>query len=178
MIQCATLQLCTHWSVDIRTFATSTSAQPLSHQIFSSTSLMMWRFTKPLCKLQVNKLQVSGVIILLMWILYPSFKKCFCQIMFSMKSFQWKILCDGLGSYSVIDLARYLSLKQGWACPCLIYFQILSTVMVRDLGRFLDAQGWFGWDSYPQQPSCSLYVSSRRHHDSGAGNHWLWKWPQ
>jgi hypothetical protein len=27
MIQCATLQLCTHGSVDIRTFATSTSAQ-------------------------------------------------------------------------------------------------------------------------------------------------------
>jgi hypothetical protein len=97
MIQCNALQLHTHGSVDIRTlFAMSTSeTTTVTSNVFIDISDDV-EIIRPLCKLKVNKLQVSRVIFLLIQVLYPCFKKCFCQ-MFLMKSFQGKILCFSTG---------------------------------------------------------------------------------
>ena len=132
MIQCATLQLCTHGSVDIRTFATSTSETTtvtsnvvidLSDDVeIHKTSMQVKSEQASSVKSDlssdadlVSKLQEIFPPDVLDEILSGDDSVFLNRILKNMQS-------NGLGNYSGVDLARYMSLKKvnNQACPCLI----------------------------------------------------------
>jgi hypothetical protein len=132
MIQRATLQLCTHGSVDIRTFATSTSETTtvtsnvvidLSDDVeIHKTSMQVKSEQASSDKSDlssdadlISKLQEIYPPDVLDEILSGDDSVFLNRILKNMQS-------NGLGNYSGVDLARYMSLKKvnNQACPCLI----------------------------------------------------------
>ena len=130
MIQRATLQLRTHGSVDIRIFAASTSetttvtsnvAIDLSDDVeIHETQVKSEQASSLKCDFSsdpdlVSVLQGMFLPEVLEEILSAEDPVFLNRVLKNMQT-------DGLGSYSVVDQARYVSLKSNFkvACPCLI----------------------------------------------------------